>query len=356
MTFLLYGANGYTGRLIADRAHRTGARPVLAGRRADEIAAIAARYGFEHRAFSLESPTQIRRSLEGISAVLLAAGPFSATSAVMLDACIMARVHYLDITGEIAVFERCFAQHARAASAGVVVLPGVGFDVVPSDCLAATLAAAVPDARSLELAFAGAGGRGARVSRGTAKTMLDGFGEGGAVREGGRIQRVPFGWRTRHIRFRDKERVAVSIPWGDVATAYHSTGIPNIVVYTTMPRRHVRALKVARVLAPLVRLRAVRELIRRRIERGAPGPDEDARRDAKMQLWGCVTDSVGRSVEGTLVTPEGYRLTAETAVESARRVVAGAVEPGFRTPSLAFGASYITEFDGCDLRIGPADR
>lgn len=356
MTFLLYGANGYTGRLIADRAHRTGVRPILAGRRPDEIATIAERYGFKHRAFSLESPTQIARSLDGVSAVLLAAGPFSATSAVMLEACIMSRVHYLDITGEIAVFERCFAQHARAASAGVVVLPGVGFDVVPSDCLAATLAAALPGARSLELAFGSTGGHGARISRGTAKTMLDGFGEGGAVRRDGRIQRVPFGWRTRSIPFRDRARVAVSIPWGDVSTAYHSTGIPNIVVYTTMPRSQIRTLKFAGLLAPLVRLRSVRELIRRRIERGAAGPDEAARRDAKMQLWGCATDSAGRSVEATLVTPEGYRLTAETAVESVRRVDAGAVEPGFRTPSLAFGASYITEFDGCDLRVERAER
>jgi saccharopine dehydrogenase (NAD+, L-lysine-forming) len=353
MSFLLYGANGYTGRLIADEADRTETRPILAGRRADAIAPIAERYGLDYREFPLDSPGQIARSLDGVSTVLLAAGPFSATAAPMVDACIMAGVHYLDITGEIAVFEHCAAQHARAADAGVVVLPGVGFDVVPSDCLAATLHKSLPSATSLELAFAGTGTHGARISRGTARTVLEGVGEGkgGAVRRDGRIVRVPLGWRTRRVAFRDRERETVSIPWGDVATAFHSTGIPNIVVYTAMSQRQVSALKVARFLTPLVRLAMVKRALARRIDRSVPGPDEEARRTGQTQLWGRVTDTIGRSVEGTLVTPEAYRLTAETAVESARRVSAGAVQPGFRTPSIAFGAHYIAQFEGCDLRV-----
>jgi len=351
MRFLLYGANGYTGQLIAEEAARTGMRPILAGRRAETIAPIAERYGFEHRVFSLGTRAEIIRSLDGVDAVLLAAGPFSSTSAPMLDACIASGIHYLDITGEIAVFERCAAQHDRAVAAGVVVLPGVGFDVVPSDCLAATLARALPNATSLELAFAGTGG-GMQISRGTAKTMLEGAGQGGAIRRDGRIERVKLGWKKRRISFRDRERETVSIPWGDVATAYHSTGIPNIVVYTAMARAQIRALPYVRLAMPLVRIPILRRMIARRIERTITGPDDNARRHGQAQLWGRVSDARGRSVEGTLVTPEGYRLTAETAVESVKRVLAGAVQPGFRTPSLAFGASYITEFEECDLRIG----
>jgi len=356
MSLLVYGANGYTGRLIAEVALRAGERPILAGRRAEAIAPIAERYGFEHRVFALDSPAQIARSLDGVSTVLLAAGPFSATSAPTLEACLMARVHYLDITGEIAVFEHCFAQHARAVAAGVVVLPGVGFDVVPSDCLAATLAAALPGANSLELAFTSSGARGPGISRGTAKTMIEGFGEGGAIRRDGHIQRVPSGWRARRIPFRHGERDAVSIPWGDVATAYHSTGIPNVIVYTVLSRWQTRALRLSRILTPLVRITPVRRLITRQIERRVTGPDDETRRTVKAQLWGRVAHADGRSVEGTLITPEAYRLTAETAFESARRVGAGAVAPGFSTPSLAFGARYITEFDGCDMRVEPITR
>jgi short subunit dehydrogenase-like uncharacterized protein len=353
MRFLLYGANGYTGRLIAEQAARAGMRPIIAGRRADAIAPIAERYGFEHRVFSLGSRAGIIQSLGGVDAVLLAAGPFSRTSAPMLDACIASGVHYLDITGEIAVFEHCAAQHERAASAGVVVLPGVGFDVVPSDCLAATLSRALPGATSIELAFAGTGG-GMQISPGTAKTMLEGAGQGGAIRRDGRIVRVRLGWRKRRVPFRDKERDTVSIPWGDVATAYHSTGIPNIVVYTAMPRKQIRALPFVRFAVPIVRIPVVRRMIARRIERTITGPQEKARQSGRAQLWGRVTDDAGRAIDGTLVTPEGYRLTAATAVESVRRVLSGVVRAGFRTPSLAFGAGYITEFD-CDMRVGIRD-
>jgi short subunit dehydrogenase-like uncharacterized protein len=301
--------------------------------------------------FPLDSAEQIARSLNGVSAVLLSAGPFSATSAPVLEACIRAGIHYLDITGEVAVFEHCFAQDARARAAGSVIMPGVGFDVVPSDCLAAALAESLPSARSLELAFAGTGGRGPGVSRGTAKTMLEGFGGGGAIRENGQILRVPMAWRTRVVPFRDKPRTVSSISWGDVSTAYHSTGIPSIVVYTAIPRTQLRLLKLAPLLAPLTRIGAMRRQIVKRIDRGAPGPDETTRATGRTQLWGRVSDDNGRSVEATLVTPEAYRLTAETAVESVRRVMAGNVAAGFHTPSSAFGARFISEFEGCDLRI-----
>lgn len=356
MSFLLYGANGYTGALIAEVAHHAGERPILAGRRAEAIAALAERLGFEHRVFSLDSPAQIARSLDGVAAVLLAAGPFSVTNAPMLEACIAAGVHYLDITGEIAVFEHCFAQHARAAAAGTVVLPGVGFDVVPSDCLAATLAAELPGAHSLELAFTSSGGRGSHISRGTAKTMIEGFGEGGAIRQNGRIQRVPPGWRGRRVPFRHGERDVASIPWGDVATAYHSTGIPNVIVYTGLSRWQRRTLQLSPILAPVVRAAPVRQFIVRQIERRVSGPDEEARRTVNAQLWGRVVHADGRSIEGTLVTPEAYRLTAMTAFESARRVAAGSIQPGYSTPSLAFGPQYITEFDGCDMRVESVTR
>src|SRR5688500_220953 len=197
---LLYGANGYTGELIADEAARRGVPVVLAGRRAEAIAPIAERLRADSRIFPLESGEQVARHLDGVTAVLLAAGPFAHTSAPVVEACIRRGIHYLDITGEIAVFEACKRRHADALAAGVTVLPGVGFDVVPTDCVAATLAAALPSATHLELAFGGGGG----FSRGTAKTMLSGIGHGGAVRENGRIRGVPLAWRTRTIPFRDR--------------------------------------------------------------------------------------------------------------------------------------------------------
>ncbi|MGI9077760.1 MAG: saccharopine dehydrogenase family protein [Gemmatimonadaceae bacterium] len=344
--WLLYGANGYTGELIAAEAVARGMRPVLAGRRAGVIVPLAERLGLAYSIFELGSPDEIAAQLDGFGAILLAAGPFSATSAPVVEACLRARVHYLDITGEIAVFEHCAKQNDRAVQAGTIILPGVGFDVVPSDCLAASLAGKLPAATHLELAFAGGS-----ISKGTARTMLEGLGLGGAIRENGRIRRVPIAWRTARVSFRDKKRNAVSIPWGDVSTAYRSTGIPNIIVYAAAPRTQVVLMRSLRYIAPILKWNAVRRRLARLIESRVSGPSPEMRAAARTHLWGKVSNSSGAAVEGTLETPEAYRLTATAAVECMRRVLQGGIAPGVHTPSTAFGANFITELPRCDLRI-----
>src|SRR4051812_48469930 len=208
MTFLIYGANGYTGELIAREAVRRGQKPVIAGRSADKLAPLAKELCLEFRAFALDKP-----QLDGVEAVLHCAGPFVHTSAPMVRACLDAGVHYLDITGEIAVFEAIMSMNDAAARAGVTLIPGVGFDVVPTDCLAAMLAARLPGATELELAFYSPG---AELSRGTLKTMIESIDEGGAVRRDGKIVRVPPAYEAREIPFAAGPRMAMTIPWGDV--------------------------------------------------------------------------------------------------------------------------------------------
>lgn len=347
--WMLYGANGYTGKLIAERAVAAGERPILAGRRAEAIEPMAGELGLDHAVFDLDEPRAVAAQLEGIDALLLCAGPFSRTSAPALEACLESGTHYLDITGEIPIFERCHAAGERARAAGVAVLPGAGFDVVPTDCLAATLAAELPGATELELAFHGGGG----PSAGTARTMLEGLsqGDGGAIRRGGRITSVPVAYRKTEIPFRDRRRSAVSIPWGDVSTAYYSTGIENIVVYMAMPPRTIRMLELGRPLRGLLASRSVRWALEKLIDRRVTGPTAEERASRQAQLWGRVQDGSGNRVEATLVTPEGYSLTAATALESVRRAAAGDIEPGAHTPATAFGAGYIEEFDGCEMRI-----
>ena len=154
-TILIYGATGYTGRLIAKAASDKGARPILAGRNLDKVKRVAEPLGLSARTFDLGDPARIDAAVKDVSVVLCAAGPFSATSRPVADACLRNRVHYLDITGEIDVFEALAARDAEAQARGVVLLPGVGFDVVPSDCLAAHLKRRLPDANDLRtLSFA----------------------------------------------------------------------------------------------------------------------------------------------------------------------------------------------------------
>jgi len=340
-TWMLYGANGYTGRLIVEAAKRRGLRPLLAGRNRKEIEALASEHDLECRVFDLDA---MGDNLESVSAVLLAAGPFVYTSAIVARACIARGIHYLDITGELDVYEALHAQDGAAKSAGSVLLPGVGFDVVPSDCLAASLSAAMPNAVALELAFSGG-----KLSKGTTKTMLAHIGDGGAIREDGTIRKVPLAYHTKNIDFFDKTRPCMTIPWGDVSTAFYSTGIGTIRVYTGASRGMVRQMKGMRYLAPLLKASMVQRQLGRFIDARVKGPDAVDRAGRKMELWGLVRDAGGATMSGTLTTPEGYALTAECALESVTRIAT--VSPGFQTPSLAFGASYITEFDGCTLRV-----
>jgi short subunit dehydrogenase-like uncharacterized protein len=342
--FLLYGSYGYTGRLIAERAREKGLTPLLAGRDAAALATHSAETGFPHRAFGLDDTAALDAALREHKVVLHAAGPFSRTSRPMVEACLRTGVHYLDITGEIAVFEAVAAQDAKARAAGVMLMPGAGFDVVPSDCLAAHLKRRLPTATRLSLAFAGLGG----ISRGTMTTMIENIDQGGAVRRGGRITRVPAAYRSRSIDLGRGPWTMTTIPWGDVSTAFHSTGIPDIEVYTRMAAAQRRFMVASRHLGWLLGSGPVQRMMKKRIRGGPAGPTPEQRARGASLLWGQVEDDAGGRAVSRMRTPEGYTLTAMTSVEAVRRILAGDAPAGFQTPSRAYGADWITEFEGVE--------
>lgn len=342
MSWMVYGATGYTGRLIACEAAQRGLRPVLAGRDPQALRDLAESLELPWRAFDLTDPERIRDALRGLRAVLHCAGPFSVTSGPMLDACLAERVHYLDITGEISVFEHAHSLQEAAQRADVVLLPGAGFDVVPSDCLAASLVEALPAATRLELAIYMSGG----VSPGTAKTVLEGIGQGGLVRRDGRLERVPLASKSRSIPFPSGERRAVRMPWGDVFTAYVSTGVPDIEVYMVVPRATVSWLRRLRWLLPALDFQPLRAIMKTRIERTVSGPSEQARKDSGGELWGRATSADGRSVAATMTTPNGYDLTVTASLAIVSHLLENPVEGGFYTPSLLMGSGFAGTLPG----------
>jgi short subunit dehydrogenase-like uncharacterized protein len=343
-TFLLYGANGYTGRLIAREAVVRGLRPVLAGRNAEVVGSLARELGLEHRIFSLDDAAATRTGLEGVKAVLHCAGPFAHTAKPMVDACLDARVHYLDITGEIGVFESLAARDTEAMAAGILLLPGAGFDVVPSDCLAAHLHRRLPTAKRLTLAFRGIG----RYSRGTATTIVENLHRGGVVRHGGVLTSVPAAWRTRDIDFGKGPTLAVTIPWGDVSTAYRSTGIGDIEVYTAVSRWQLRLMRLSRAFGWALRTSRVQNYLKRRIQAGPPGPSDEERARGGTYLWGEVEDEKGRRMVSRLRGPEGYTFTMLTALAALMRVLNGDAPAGYQTPSLAYGPDFVLEMPGVE--------
>jgi short subunit dehydrogenase-like uncharacterized protein len=338
-TFLIYGANGYTGELITRYAVERGMKPVLAGRNAIAVESLAKKHHLDYRVFSLDEGYRIDSALQNVDAVLHCAGPFSLTSQPMVEACLRNRKHYADITGEIAVFEAMARLDAKAKEAGIMIMSGVGFDVVPTDCLARHLKDRLPTADHLSLAFYGIG----RLSHGTQATMTMNIGQGGAIRKNGKIIRVPAAWKTREIDFGEVTKNAVTIPWGDVATAYYSTGIPNIEVYTVVPPANLKMLKASRYLGWLMATKPVQDYLQKKIPAG--GPSDEERAKGRTLLWGEAEDPNGNRVESRMTAPEGYTTTALAALNIMQKILDGNFQPGYQTPAKAYGADLILEIE-----------
>jgi short subunit dehydrogenase-like uncharacterized protein len=277
-----------------------------------------------------------------MSLVLHCAGPFSRTSKPVADACLRTRTHYLDITGEVEVLEALAARDTEARAAGVTLLPGCGFEVVPADCLAVHLKGRLPGARRLALAYAAFG----RATRGTATTAIEGLGHPGLVRRADVLTPVPSAWKARRIDFGDGPRTAITVPLGDLTTAWHSTGIPDIELYFAAPPG-LRVLAVAaRYLGPLLRSAAVRRLLTARVRAGAPGPSGEERRRGRAAVWGEVEDEAGRRAAGRVAMPEGYTFTAHAALAVVERILSGPALAGFQTPARAYGPDFVLGIEG----------
>ncbi len=257
----------------------------------------------------------------------------------MVEACLRNKKHYLDITGEIAVFEALASKDEAAKQAGIMIMPGVGFDVVPSDCLAKHLKNRLPSADTLTLAFYGLG----KISHGTQYTMTMNIGNGGAIRRDGEIENVPAAWKTREIDFGEVSKKAVTIPWGDVSTAFYTTGIPNIEVYTVLPPTNLKMLKYSRYFGWLMSIGFLKDFALRQIPEG--GASDEERAEGKTYLWGEASDKEGNKVVSRLNTPEGYTLTALTALNIAEKILDGNFCAGFQTPAKCYGADLILEIE-----------
>lgn len=338
--WMIYGANGYSGRLIAEHAVNKEPTPVLAGRNEAKVKAVADALCLPYRVFDLADRAAALKALHDIDCVVHAAGPFSETARSMREYCLDSSAHYVDITGEMDVLQATHKEGRRAARVGLCFMSGAGFDVIPTDCLALHLSNRMPDAEELVLAFTGDGS----MSRGTARTVLKSSHEGGCIREAGKLKRVPLGHESRRIPFPCGERDAMCIPWGDVATAWESTGIANIKVFMGVPASQIRWVRWTRPIHHWAEWGWVQRWGESWIEKNVKGPTKAERNRLRSYLWGQVKNAAGETATATLVCPEGYRMTALGATEVAHRFLEGTIEPGAWTPAQAFGADFILDF------------
>jgi short subunit dehydrogenase-like uncharacterized protein len=349
-SWLLYGANGYTGELIAREAVKRGMPPVLAGRSREKIGKLAAELGCRSAVFDLDDHTSLVSSLDGMAAVLHCAGPFAHTARSMMQACLATHVHYLDITGEIDVFELAHSVDEKAHRSGIVLCPGVGFDVVPTDSVAARLKEVMPDATHLALGFDSASG----LSKGTAKTAVESAGGGLRVRRDGKIVDLPFASQTRRIDFGNGERLAVGIPWGDVSTAWYTTRIPNIDVFTAASPQAIKRMRRVNMLRPLLRQRWLRELVKFGIERRLQPPDQTQRDSNPSFVWGEARNAAGQTRTARLKTANGYSLTVQSSLGILGKLLELPRASGYATPSELVGADFVTTLPGSSpMRLDP---
>lgn len=349
MPFLLYGANGYTGKLIINECKAKGLKPVLAGRSREKIEALAREQDCPFEVFDLDDPEVIREKLSDHTLVVNAAGPFSKTARPIAEACLATQTHYLDITGEIAVFEALKQLHAEAEQTGIMIMSGVGFDVVPSDCMANYLKEKLPDAEWLELTIAT---RGSSISHGTMSTLVEALGHPNLVRRNGQLEPVKLAHKYKRVDFGSFSRTVGTIPWGDISTAYTSTQIPNIEVYSAMPMRTIKLMKYQAWFNPILRSGLVKKLMQAWVDRKIDGPTEAEIQKGSSHVHGRVSSNTGRQC-AILSCPEGYRLTALSTVHIAQKVLAKDFTPGYQTPAGAYGWQLILEVPGTEIKDVP---
>ncbi|MGO9754274.1 MAG: saccharopine dehydrogenase family protein [Solirubrobacteraceae bacterium] len=342
---VLYGATGYAGRLTADAMHEAGLLPVLAGRRPEAVRMVAEPLGLPIRSAALEDPASADRLLDGAAVLVNCAGPFAATQRPLVDACIRTGTHYLDLAGEVPEHRSLEARDHEARAAEIMLLPGAGFGCVPTDCLAAHVAARVPNAKQLELAFKTVGG----VSRGTAQTLLGSLHRPGVLRHNGELVPARAAEHTTTVDFQDGDgpTIVVTNPWrADLVTTGHSTNVPNVETFAALPTPVRVLMRHGRRARPLLDSRLWPGLLRTITACMPEGPDRTELDTGRSVCWARATASDGTVATSTLRGPDAYLFTAMAATMCTRLILTAHATPGYATPATAFGADSVLDIPG----------
>lgn len=340
---VVYGSYGYTGKLVVDECREKNLAVILAGRKGEALEKQSQASGYPYKIVDMDDHQALLDLLKEGKVVIHCGGPFRHTAKKMADACLETKTHYTDITGEYGVFELLAGYDGKARDAGITILPGAGFDVVPSDCLALYLKNKLPTATHLQLAFTMSKGG---LSRGTKKSMTEGLGYGGMIRMHGKLVPINLGDKIMEVDFGGFKTPALCIPWGDISTAWRTTGIPNIEVYTGATTGMIRTARRSKYLNWLLRLSWVKKMMLSKIDKQPGGPSEEKLTTGRSYLWGKVWNDQGQQVEARLETVSGYLLTAKTSVLIAEKILRGQVKTGYQTPAMAYGEDLIMEIEG----------
>jgi len=342
LRLLIYGATGFTGQLIAQHARDSGVETIVAGRNRAALESLSQRLQLPCRVAEVHDSSKLDAALRDVTVAINVAGPFSETARPLMEACLRTGTHYLDVGGELPVFQLLQGYDKQARACGSMIMPGVGFVVVATDCMAAYVAARMPQARWLRLALS----RTDLVSRGSYATMLRLLRETVSVRRDGRLCAVGVGEFERVFDFGDGERIATAVSWADVFSAHYTTGIANIEVYVEADVRARWLYQLGAWLAEPLQMAPVQKVLSLQAQAWPQGPSERQRAAAPRVIVAEVEDRYRRCVRARLYTPDGYSFTPLSAVAIAQRVLAGEWQAGFQTPAAVYGADLPLTFSG----------
>jgi short subunit dehydrogenase-like uncharacterized protein len=350
----VYGATGYTGKLVARELARRDLDFVLSGRSAGKLRALAADLGGDVavRAASLDDRDALRHVLGDCAAVINCAGPFMRYGEPVVRAAVETGTHYVDTTGEQPFMQFVYERLDDAARAAeVAVVPAVGFDYVPGDLLSALVSRDVEPVDELVLAYAA---RGFAATRGTLHSGLEMLRSGGLEYRDGSLR--PAGWRPRRVHFTFPEPIGrlamIPYPSGEVLTVPRHTRVRNVVSLINagvaappgMPDELVGLTQPALALALHTPAKALADLA---IDRLPEGPSEEQRRAAKFTIVAIARGEDGRVGRGLVSGGDVYGLTAVTATQSARLLADSAYDrSGALSPASAFEPTEFLDYLG----------
>lgn len=339
---LIYGATGYTGRLITARLRKSHSKPVIAGRSPQRVQALAAQLGVTGWVMTPDDPSTLDEALGDVGVLINAASPFALTAPPLIQSCLRTKTNYLDITGELPVFQDAFGYAAAARERGIMIMPGAGLGIVASDCLAAHVASLVPGAKYLRIGLL----RPSSFSRGTFRSALGLANSRVSIRRNDQMISLPVGRLQRTFDFGDGEKQSVAVSWADVFTAWHSTGIRNIEAYFEADFASRTFYQLGAGIADAMQLSPARNLIDAVAGVLPEGPPEDQRRAERCVIVAEAENSWRQKRSARLETSDGYSFTAEATVAIAQRVMRGDFVSGFQTPAKVYGADLVLEFEG----------
>jgi short subunit dehydrogenase-like uncharacterized protein len=343
---MVYGCNGYTAGLLLPRLASLDLDVIVAGRCSEAVARIGGEFGWEHRVFHLTDASRVDDALGDVDVMLNAAGPFAETAPPLIDACLRRRVDYLDLSGELEPLAYALTCDAFGRSQGVMLLPAVGFDVVPSDCLAVYLSERLPSGNALTLSISASN----LLSRGSAVTFAANAGAWVQVRRAGVLEPMRFRTQTRFVDFGQGERPTIAVSWGDLVTAFHSTGISNIEVYFEATAFRWLAVTTNQLFGWALRAPATKSWFDAMARAIPGGPPEAARAREQSVIVGELSDGERRS-RVRLITPEAYTFTAEIAAQVVLQVASGNRRSGFHTPGRLFGPDFVLGVPGVTREV-----